>query len=88
MDDADLTLDEAAVLAGMSPASFAVLLDRGVVASYLGRDGRHRRVRRVDLETHRDERFALRQQLAAQARERRRPSYSQDDHTADVVIHG
>lgn len=86
MDEADLTLGEAAVLAGMSPASFAALLDRGVVPSYLGSDGRHRRIRRDDLETHRDERFALRQLLTAQARERRQPSRSPDNDTADVVI--
>jgi excisionase family DNA binding protein len=86
MDDGDLTVDEAAVVVGMSPTSFAALLDRGVVPSYLGRDGRHRRIRRADLEAHRDERFALRQQLAAQARERRQPPYSPDNDTADVII--
>lgn len=85
MDD-DLSLDEAAVLLGMSPTSFAALLDRGVVPSYLGDDGRHRRVALADLEAHRDERFALRQQLTLRAREQRQPSYSPENDTADVVI--
>lgn len=84
--DEDLTLDEAAVLLGMSPTSFAALLDRGVVPSYLGGDGRHRRVALADLEAHRDERFALRQLLTRQARQQRQPSYSPENDTADVVI--
>lgn len=86
MDEDDLTLAEAAALMGMSPTSFAALLDRGVVPSYLGLDGRHRRVTLADVEAHRDERFALRQELAAQARERRRPSTPVSEMTADVVI--
>jgi len=86
VDETDLTLAEAAVVVGMSPTSFAALLDRGVVPSYLGRDGRHRRVTLDAVEAHRDGRFALRQDLAAQARERRRPSSPIQDETADVVI--
>ncbi|GAC1440898.1 MAG: hypothetical protein NVSMB55_07240 [Mycobacteriales bacterium] len=77
---------EAAAHIGMSPMSFAALLDRGAVPSYLGRDGRHRRVALADLEAHRDERFALRRLLAQQLRERRQPSCSPDNDTADVVI--
>lgn len=86
VDQQDLTVVEAAAHVGMSPRSFAALLDRGVVPSYLGVDGRHRRVTLADLEAHRDERFALRQLLAQQARERRRPSSSPNNDTADVVI--
>ena len=84
--DLDLHQREAAVHLGMSPVAFAELLDRGTVPSYLGRDGRHRRVTLAALETHRNARFALRQQLTAQARERRRPSHQPEDETADVVI--
>ena len=88
MDDTedDLDLGQAAVLLGMSPMALAELLDRGVVPSYLGRDGRHRRVALADLEAHRDRRFALRQHLAQQARDRRHPSYGPESTTADVVI--
>lgn len=85
-EDGDLTVTEAAVQLGMSPAALAELLDRGTLASYLAADGRHRRVRKVDLEAHREQRFALRQQLSQQARERRRPTYGPESTTADVVI--
>lgn len=84
--DLDLHQREAAVHLGMSPVAFAELLDRGTVPSYLGRDGRHRRVTLADLESHREARFALRQQLAARARERRRPAGGPETETADVVI--
>jgi excisionase family DNA binding protein len=82
----DLHQAEAAVHLGMSPTAFAKLLDRGVLPSYLGRDGRHRRVPLAALEAHRDSRFALRQQLSQEARERRRPSGGPVSDTADVVI--
>ena len=89
-NDTELDLDlhqlEAAVHLGMSPAAFAFLLDRGIVPSYLGRDGRHRRVTLADLEAHREDRFALRQDLSQQARELRRPSPGPASETADVVI--
>lgn len=84
--DLDLHQLEAAVHLGMSPAAFARLLDRGIVPSYLGRDGRHRRVTLAALEAHRDDRFALRQDLSQQARELRRPSPEPASETADVVI--
>jgi hypothetical protein len=86
--DAELDLHqrEAAVHLGMSPTAFAELLDRGTVPSYLGLDGRHRRVTLAALEAHRDARFALRQQLTAQARELRRPSQHAPLDTAAVVI--
>jgi hypothetical protein len=88
--DLDLHQLEAATHLGMSPTAFAELLDRGTVPSYLGHDGRHRRVTLAALEAHRDARFALRQELTAQARERRRPtagsSYALDVATAAVVI--
>jgi hypothetical protein len=87
-DEDDLDQLEAAVHLGMSPAAFAELLDRGALPSYLSRDGRHRRVTLAALEAHREARFALRQQLAAQARERRRPTLgsSYDEPSAGVVI--
>ena len=94
MDDAeqgsdDLDLAEAAVHLGMSPAALAQLLDRGVVPSHLGNDGRHRRIALADLELHRDQRFALRAHLTQLARERRHPTYGPESTTAymsDVVI--
>ncbi|MCW2726437.1 MAG: hypothetical protein JWN35_3358 [Frankiales bacterium] len=82
----DLDLPAAAAHLGMSPTAFAQLLDRGVVPSYVGDDGRHRRILLADLEAHRAERFALRQQLSQQARERRRPTYGPESTTAGVVI--
>jgi hypothetical protein len=87
-DDSELDLHqlEAAVHLGMSPTAFAELLDRGVVPSRLGEDGRHRRVTLAALEAHRDARFALRMQLTAQARALRRPSSDPALDTADVVI--
>jgi hypothetical protein len=81
VEDRDLTVVEAAVHLGMSPTSFAELLDRGVLPMSPGR-----RIALSALEAHRDERFAVRQQLAQQARARRRPSYGPDADTADVVI--
>ena len=86
MEDDDLTLVEAAAHLGMSPVALAELLDRGTLASYLAADGRHRRIRLADLEAHREERFGLRQQLAQQAREQRRPGYGPGSTTANVVI--
>ena len=79
MDDAeqgsdDLDLAEAAVHLGMSPAALAQLLDRGVVPSHLGNDGRHRRIALADLELHREQRFALRAHLTQLAREGSHPT--------------
>lgn len=85
-DEQDLDLAQASAHLGMSPTALALLLDRGVVPSYLGRDGRHRRIALADLEAHRDDRFALRQQLTQQARDRRQPTYGPESTTADVVI--
>ena len=82
----DLDLAAAAAHLGMSPMALAPLLDRGVVPSYLGRDGRHRRMALADLDAYRDARFALRQHLSQQARERRHPSYGPESTNADVVI--
>ena len=91
MDDAEHDLDLAAAAAhlGMSPMALAPLLDRGVVPSHLGRDGRHRRMALADLDAYREERFALRQHLSQQARARRHPSYGPETAgvpMADVVI--
>jgi hypothetical protein len=81
VEDRDLTIVEAAVHLGMSPTSFAELLDRGVLPMSPGR-----RISLSALEAHRNERFEVRQQLAQSARERRRPSYGPESDTADVVI--
>jgi hypothetical protein len=85
-DETDLDLAQAAAHLGMSPMALAELLDRGIVPSHLARDGRHRRVAFADLETYRDQRFALRMHLTQQARELRHPSYGPESTTADVVI--
>lgn len=85
-EELDLDVAQAAEHLGMSPAAFTQLLDRGVVPSYLGRDGRHRRIALADLERHRSDRFALRQQLTQEARERRNPAYGPESTTADVII--
>lgn len=85
-DEEDLHQQDAAVHLGMSPVAFASLLDRGVLPSYVGADGRHRRVTLAALEAHRESRFALRQELAAQARNRRRGLAGPGADTADVVI--
>jgi hypothetical protein len=82
----DLDLPAAATHLGMSPSAFTQLLDRGVVPSYIGHDGRHRRILLADLEAHRDQRFALRQQLSQEARARRRPTYGPESRTAGVTI--
>jgi hypothetical protein len=85
-EEQDLDLLQAAVHLGMSPTALARLLDRGAVASYLGADGRHRRIRLTDLDAHRADRFALRADLTQQARARRHPTYGPESTTADVVI--
>jgi excisionase family DNA binding protein len=64
----DLSIEEAAVELGMSPAAVISLLETGQLPSHLGPDGRRRRVAREDLATHRAERFALRQQMAQEQR--------------------
>lgn len=72
-DDDRGSLDplQAAEYLGVSPTVLARLLDNGALPWVNGADVRHRRIRLADLDAHRDERFALRQKLATEARERR-----------------
>ena len=63
----DLSIEEAAVELGMSPTAVIRLLEAGQLPSHLGPDGRRRRILRSDLEAHREERFALRQQMTLAA---------------------
>ena len=67
----DLSIEEAAVELGMSPTAVIQLLENGQLPSHLGPDGRRRRIARADLQTHREQRFALRQQLVQEQRARR-----------------
>jgi excisionase family DNA binding protein len=70
-DRGSLDLLQAAEYLGVSPTALARLLDNGALPWVNNGDVRHRRVRLADLDAHRDERFALRQKIAAQTRERR-----------------
>ena len=54
--------------ASPSPTAVIRLLESGQLPSHLGADGRRRRIARADLETHRTERFALRQQMVQEQR--------------------
>jgi len=67
----DVSIEEAAVELGMSPTAVIRLLESGQLPSHLGPDGRRRRVARADLVAHREQRFALRQQLVQEQRARR-----------------
>lgn len=67
----DLSIEEAAVELGMSPTAVIRLLESGQLPSHLGPDGRRRRVARADLDAHREQRFALRQQMVQEQRARR-----------------
>lgn len=67
----DVSIEEAAVELGMSPAAVITLLESGQLPSHLGPDGRRRRVARSDLQAHREQRFALRQQMVQEQRELR-----------------
>lgn len=64
----DLSIEEAAVELGMAPTAVIRLLESGQLPSHLGPDGRRRRVARADLAAHREERFALRQQMVQEQR--------------------
>ena len=55
----------------MAPTAVIRLLESGQLPSHLGRDGRRRRISRADLDAHREQRFALRQQLVQEQRARR-----------------
>lgn len=67
----DLSTDEAAVELGVSPTVLGRLLEGGQLPSHLAEDGRHRRVLRSDLDAHRERRFALRQRMVQEQRDRR-----------------
>ena len=67
----DVSTDEAAVELGVSPAVVGQLLENGQLPSHLADDGRHRRVLRADLLAHRERRFALRQRMVQEQRDRR-----------------
>lgn len=68
VDVEDVSIEEAAVELGMSPTAVIRLLESGQLPSHLGRDGRRRRIYRADLDVHRTERFALRQQMVQEQR--------------------
>jgi excisionase family DNA binding protein len=67
----DLSIEQAAVELGMSPTAVIALLENGQLPSHLGADGRRRRILCSDVDKHRDERFALRQQMVQEQRARR-----------------
>ena len=67
----DVSIEEAAVVLGMSTMAVCSLLESGRLAGHLGPDGRRRRIVRADLETHRDTRFAQRQVRVQEVRARR-----------------
>ena len=67
----DLSTDEAAVELGVSPSVVGQLLENGQLPSHLAPDGRNRRVLRADLAAHRERRFALRQRMVQEQRDRR-----------------
>lgn len=64
----DVSIEEAAVDLGMSPTAVIRLLESGQLPSHLGADGRRRRINRVDLAEHREQRFALRHQMVQEQR--------------------
>jgi hypothetical protein len=64
----DLSIEEAAVELGMSPTALISLLETGQLPSHLGPDGRRRRIAVKDLAEHREQRFALRQQMVQEQR--------------------
>lgn len=64
----DLSIEEAAVVLGMSPTSVIQLLENGRLPSHLGTDGRRRRILKQDLEIHREVRFNVRQKRVQEQR--------------------
>ena len=67
----DCSLEEAAVVLGVSPTVLGRLLQSGQLPGHLGPDGRRARVLRADLDAHRHDRFALRQRMVQEIRARR-----------------
>ena len=82
----DLSIEEAAVELGMAPTAVIRLLESGQLPSHLGPDGRRRRIARADLDAHREERFALRQQLVQEQRARRWAEASGPPAPDDVAM--
>lgn len=78
VDREDMSLEQAAVELGMSPAAVVQLLESGRLPSHLGPDGRRRRVRKADLDAHRESRFAVRQARVQEERARRWAEPEQD----------
>ena len=66
----DMSIEEASVELGMSPAAVIHLLESGRLPSHLGGDGRRRRILTQDLEIHREVRFNLRQKRVQEQRAR------------------
>ena len=77
----DLSLEEAAVVLGMSPTAVIHLLESRRLPSHLSADGRRRRVLRTDLEIHREVRFNVRQQMVQDQRARRWAEPEHDELT-------
>ena len=67
----ELDLRQAGELLGMAPTALHHLLASGGIASHVAADGRSLRVLESDVDAYRAARFALRQRLAGQARDRR-----------------
>ena len=67
----DCSLAEAAVVLGISPDSLVALLRCGRLPAHLGPDGRSQRILQRDLDSHRQDRFALRQRMVQEIRDRR-----------------
>ena len=64
----DVSIEEASVELGISPTAVIRLLESGQLESHLGPDGRRRRIAMAHLLEHRDDRFALRQQMVQEQR--------------------
>ena len=75
----DVSIEEAGVQMGMSPTAVIALLESGHLPSHLGPDGRRRRVLQKDVDAHREDRFALRQQMVQEQRARRWAEPEVDD---------
>jgi excisionase family DNA binding protein len=67
----DVSIEEAAVVLGMSPTAVIALLENGRLPAHLGPDGRRRRILTADLEIHREVRFNQRQARVQEERARR-----------------
>jgi hypothetical protein len=84
--DETLDLGAAAEHLGVSPTVLAQLMDRGTLPWRTTPDVRVRRVALRDLEQHRDQRFALRQDLARKQRAQRVNAWVDDWADPDVPV--